>query len=173
MKSGFSLLELLVVILIIGILAAIALPQYQLAVARSRFETLKFLTNSIREAQERYYILYDNYATKITEIDVDFPEGEISADEKRIDFDDGVYCHIYSSANKTKRDIYCANKNITYGIYIGNKNNSGTDYLGDGVDGYGCITKCDNKMYTNICKKISGLENYSYTVGSTCYYRYK
>ena len=74
-RRGFTLLELLVVVLIIGILAAVALLQYRVAVAKSRYAQLMPLTSHIKTSQEIYYLANGAYAANCEELEADMPGG--------------------------------------------------------------------------------------------------
>lgn len=65
-------MELLVAVLIIGILAGVAVPQYQKAVWKSRTVQLFTLARSLGTAQEAYYMANGSYPTKFSEVDLDF-----------------------------------------------------------------------------------------------------
>ncbi len=74
-SAGFTLVEILVVVLIIGILAAWALPQYRLAVDESRFTQLISNTDTLLRAQQLYHMANGDYAISWEDLGADVPTG--------------------------------------------------------------------------------------------------
>ena len=60
-KKGFTLIEMLVVVLIIGILATIALPQYQMAVTKSKVASILPLMRRWKDALMEYKLQHGEY----------------------------------------------------------------------------------------------------------------
>lgn len=75
MKQGFTLMELLVVVLIIGILAAVAVPKYQKAVEKSQFVSGFPLARALEQAQEMYWMANGTYALSFSQLDLNMPAG--------------------------------------------------------------------------------------------------
>ncbi len=78
-NKAFTLIEMLVVVLIIGILAAIAVPQYQKAVYKSRAMEAMLLVKALAEAEEVYYLVNGEYSKEIEKLDVKIPEELITS----------------------------------------------------------------------------------------------
>ncbi len=72
-KQAFTLIELLVVVLIIGILVAVAVPQYQKAVWKARASELLVLGKTIKNAQLVYRMANGKFTSDINELSIDVP----------------------------------------------------------------------------------------------------
>lgn len=66
--SGFSLTELMVVIVIIGILALIAIPRFRSVTTRAKMTEAKSMLRQVHVLQEAYYYEYDKYAADLGSI---------------------------------------------------------------------------------------------------------
>ena len=97
-KKAFTLIELLVVVLIIGVLSAIALPQYQKAVEKARMAEAFILLRAIRDAQIRYYLANGEYASfaNMDALDITIPHSSTAnySGQARLVTKDFAYtCH--------------------------------------------------------------------------------
>jgi prepilin-type N-terminal cleavage/methylation domain-containing protein len=72
-QKGFTLVELAIVIVIIGVLASFGVPRFRDAVERSKAgEAMNYLS-AVRSAQERYHAREGTYADDLTTLDVSIP----------------------------------------------------------------------------------------------------
>ena len=89
-RKGFTLVELAVVVVIIGVLAAFGVPRFLESVERSKASEAFGYLSAVRSAQERYQAREGTYASDIDDLDIqysvpkyfDLPtDGAITADE--------------------------------------------------------------------------------------------
>ncbi len=164
-KLGFTLLELLVVVLIIGILASIALPQYQLSVGRSRLSELKIRANAIAEAGHMYVLEHDGipeeeqqgtlHSLDLSRLNTEFPEDDIS-------------CDFYGAGD---RYITVCSR-VFSGAHVG--------YVIRNLDPFGCRvvgTQDSNHIASKLCEQDTGDANPDCGLGDEdqgrCFYHYQ
>ena len=74
---GFSLMEVMIVVVIIGILAALAYPNLEKYLKRARQTEAKTNLSAIYTAQKIYFTLHQSYAEDIKKLDLSLAQGDL------------------------------------------------------------------------------------------------
>lgn len=121
-NQAFTLIELLVVVLIIGILASVALPQYTLAVNKSRFANLRTTAYSYKQAMEVYHMANGTWPTSFDELSLDTPSGltpiATNAQSGECAANNEMYCCItpQSSSGGVPASVTCGRNDYSFAI---------------------------------------------------------
>ena len=156
MKKGFTLIELLVVVLIIGILAAVALPQYQVAVLKSRLSSTMSGVKAIAEAAEVYYLANGEYPIDdITVLDISVFSGCTTKGEGEIKCGDKLRYNLNSGGStwgtqaRVDGEIFENGKTlINYIQYLDHSSKNPGERV--------CVAARDSTLAQKVCKSMGG-----------------
>ena len=147
--SGFTLIELLVVVLIIGIMAAIAMPQYQKAVLKARMIQGITLLNSIKSAEESYYMANGFYTQNFDDLDLSMPAGGVT-EEGVMRYSNGFTYYLMSPADP--HSIYASygpENRMAWMIYLNNVPSANKGQVK-------CYSYNNNKITEAVCQGLGG-----------------
>ena len=133
-RVGFTLMELLVVVLIIGILAAVALPQYTRSVDKAELARVEVLVSDALKAEQLYYLANRAYTNQMEDLDLQWPQFVYSGN-----WDDVRYYKDESSG-------YSLGLGTKQGVVVGIESMGGMSFW-ESYDGIRSCTKTAN--YTN------------------------
>jgi len=77
-KKGFTLIEVLIVVIILGILATLAVPQFTRMISRARMAEAWAGLGAVRTAQSVYWMEKSVYAGVVTDLDCDPSSGDFN-----------------------------------------------------------------------------------------------
>ncbi len=153
-NKGFTLIELMVVVLIIGILAAIALPQYRMAVTKAKVAAILPMMRHIKDSYAEWKLTNDNYNKKgtpscasIFDLNIDCPEGWECSNVGEMENDDW-YCFPNEECSGY---VYCDSRKENFIIMMTQPDETG---FGECIGNTCCFAYNDRS--DKICRAIGG-----------------
>jgi len=104
-KKGITLIELLIVIVIIGVLAAIAVPVYNNYMQRARRADAKTALEQLRAAQEMRRAERGSYSLDITELANTFGVPNVAGDYILVLINTGATAYLAEAQPNTARQL--------------------------------------------------------------------
>ena len=109
-QDGFTLVELMVVVAIIGLLSAVAIPNFQKYQARSKTSEAKLQLSSIYTAEQSFYVSYNIYHNFLRYMGYD-PQDEVLSRYYTVGFSGtaNIDADMYLSAQNSGLNAECPN----------------------------------------------------------------
>ncbi len=151
MKKAFTLIELLAVVLIIGILSAVALPQYQKAVSKTYLSNLLPIISSVKTAEEIYFLENGDYTKDWDSLSLSFPTSEyISLSLATV------------SEGHTINGITALDSRVSDVKLVASFSHNSGSWQGGII---GCYAKASNNNANHLCKSLTGKQTSDVTTG--------
>ncbi|GAB3092386.1 type IV pilin protein [Aestuariicella hydrocarbonica] len=90
-ETGFTLIELMIVVAIIAVLSSIAIPSYQNYVQKSNRSVARGALLEVAGRQEQFFVNNNQYATLLTQLGYDATTVGLSSEAETVGAGSGVY----------------------------------------------------------------------------------
>ncbi|WP_431687380.1 pilin [Hahella sp. NBU794] len=106
-QNGFTLIELMIVVAIIGILASVALPTYQVYVTRAQVTEAVTIVGELRDQVKEYYKYKGDFPTDNAAAGMPAPNKLLGNFVKNITLENGAFhVQLGNKVNKSLQDKY-------------------------------------------------------------------
>ena len=154
-NKAFTLIEILVAVLIIAILAAIAVPQYQFAVDKANFKKYQAMVHSLSSAYDEYYLAHGQATQNFSDLSISLPQDFTSSYTDRYGncySNLQMFCCIYQPRTDNVGKIHCGKSDLSV-VY--SEQYLGSNYAEvDRTKNKRCYALYNNQKANKFCSKF-------------------